>query len=151
MKQLKYITIQDRELIAEFFADGSLRAIHEWTGAQSAAMAWRLDGEKYFRAVGLLAKAGHKECKNEYSRIRRQFRIKNTVVGHHPGGAELRFPQWAGAGLFATLKSEYGVTSTGGALDWYRIRTGELLLLRHQGFEENKQELAALLEKYFQK
>ena len=72
---MKYIEIQDRRLIVEFFPDGSLKAIHEWTGQRSAAMAWRLEGEAYANAVVLLAsKYARRAYHDELSRLLRKYR-----------------------------------------------------------------------------
>ena len=73
-KRIKYIEKEGRKLIVEFFSDGQLKAVHEWTGKQSAAFAVKLTGERYANAVLFLAANYSRRAYHyEFNRLRRKY------------------------------------------------------------------------------
>lgn len=80
-KKIKYIEKAGRKLIVEFFKDGSLKAVNEWTNLPSAAYAVKLSGERYANAVLFLALAySRKAYQIEFARLRRKYGREYVTV-----------------------------------------------------------------------
>lgn len=73
--KLKYIEKDGRNLIIEFFSDGTIKAVHEWTGGTSAAYAVRLDGDRHREVIEWLCdRYTARFYHNELARLRRAER-----------------------------------------------------------------------------